>query len=85
MKIFIVGGQCGEYSDHREWPIVAYTTRENADKHKMLAQLWAYENGDRAYDQELANPYDSEQFFHRDTEYYVMEIELRTEVPQVNP
>jgi len=26
MKIWIVEGSTGEYSDHREWPVKAYTT-----------------------------------------------------------
>ena len=30
MKIFVVEGHCGEYSDHRDWPVKAFTSEFGA-------------------------------------------------------
>lgn len=31
-EIFLVGGQTGEYSDHHEWPVAWFATREEAEE-----------------------------------------------------
>ncbi len=43
-KIYVVMGCTGEYSDHREWPVCAYTSMELATKHSDLAMEWAHKN-----------------------------------------
>lgn len=43
-KVYMVMGCTGEYSDHIEWPVCAYTSRELADKHADLAMEWAHKN-----------------------------------------
>ncbi len=32
-EIYVVMGGVGEYSDHAEWPVAWYPTREEADRH----------------------------------------------------
>ena len=32
MKIYVVFGHCGEYSDHTRWPVRAYRTEERAQE-----------------------------------------------------
>ena len=45
-KIHIVRGSSGAYEDYAEWDVVAYTEKEEAEKHAKGAQLYAdaYDN-----------------------------------------
>jgi hypothetical protein len=39
--IYVVFGQCGEYSDRLEWPVTAYTREEDAKEHVLKATEYA--------------------------------------------
>lgn len=41
MILHVVGGECGEYSDHRVWTVAAYLDRESAKRHAQLAREWS--------------------------------------------
>lgn len=43
MRIYVVMGRCGEYSDHMEWMIVAYTLKSVAQAHVIKATERMYE------------------------------------------
>lgn len=59
MKIYIVSGDTGEYSDHREWIVCAYTRREDAEgRMRLLESLAAY----------VEVPYDGKRMFAIDDE-----------------
>jgi hypothetical protein len=65
--IYIVEGSTGEYSDHQEWPVVAYEEEIDAKLHVAAAEEWARVNSvstqsDTLLDyherSDLKNPYD---------------------------
>jgi hypothetical protein len=62
--IFVVEGSTGEYSDHREWLVKAYTNETKAIEHILLASQEAnklfvkYNSDDYAYGDSLENKYD---------------------------
>jgi len=37
-KLYIVYGESGEYDEHREYDVIGYFDREEAEKHKLAAQ-----------------------------------------------
>jgi hypothetical protein len=39
--VYVVFGSTGEYSDHQEWPVVAYTDEERAKDHVLRADEWS--------------------------------------------
>lgn len=39
--LYLVQGSTGEYSDHTEWNVAAYTDPEQAERHRDLAQKWS--------------------------------------------
>ena len=43
MKIYVVEGQTGEYSDHRDWPVRAFLSEKKAQKLVLDAQARANE------------------------------------------
>jgi hypothetical protein len=43
MKIYVVEGSCGEYSDHNEWPVHAYTDESIAQTKVKELTEWANE------------------------------------------
>jgi ribosomal protein L6P/L9E len=43
MTIYIVEGSTGEYSDHQEWPVIAYKNEEDAKAHVEQASAFARE------------------------------------------
>ena len=43
MTIWFIEGSTGEYSDHREWPVCAYTRKEDAESHVAAASAAARE------------------------------------------
>lgn len=85
MKIYIVEGTTGEYSDRSEWPVAAYADESLAQQHAEAAKRW-YEEHDcfeRHYDEIFQNPFDP--FMHINytgTDWTVYEVELRTELPE---
>jgi hypothetical protein len=78
MKIYIVRGQTGEYSDQQEWIVCAYTDEQTAETHVVEAQAEAtniFKEGDRWNPRK--NPFDP--FMRVDytgTKYWVEECEL---------
>lgn len=43
MKVHVVIGSTGEYSDHREWPVCAYLSEQLAREHATAAERRAGE------------------------------------------
>jgi hypothetical protein len=41
MRVFIVFGQTGEYSDRTDWPVKGFLSRERAEAFEMDATKWA--------------------------------------------
>lgn len=41
MRVFIVFGQTGEYSDRTDWPVRGFMTREKAEAFEFEATKWA--------------------------------------------
>ncbi len=84
MKIYIVGGTTGAYSDRTDWVVCAYTDSEQAETHVRNAMLRAKEieksresrytavRGINEFDPEMRMDYTG-------TEYYTVETELVTE------
>lgn len=60
--IYLVQGNCGEYSDHREWVVCAYRDEVMAQEHAKAAKEWRQERvtHDMAWEdrEKLKNPYD---------------------------
>lgn len=44
-EIWVVFGSTGEYSDHSEWMVAAYTTKEAAEKHAEKCRQWYDDKG----------------------------------------
>lgn len=79
-NIYVVFGTAGEYSDRREWPIIAHTDIEKArelvvNATKAAAELYA-KHGE--YDiPEGSNPYDPKMDTdYTGTSYFYHEVEL---------
>lgn len=77
--IYIVEGSTGEYSDRREWPVMAYRNEEQAKAHVLKAQEWAnqqrYDHG--RVREDPRNPHDPGfQLDYTGTTYYYYAIEL---------
>lgn len=60
--IYVVIGECGEYSDHQDWPVCAYTDEAQAKEHVERASEYARVAWLRQQKQwsreQLPNPYD---------------------------
>lgn len=91
MKIFIVEGSTGEYSDHDEWPVAAYKDEELAKEHVRLAdeeyRVWL--GGRDPYSlgylerQEVVNSYDPEmRMDYTGLSYSYYTVELRDALPE---
>jgi len=92
MKIWIVYGSTGEYSDRVEWAVMAYTDELKARVHVENCTAWFREYGPYANlaprepkwaayirwnDQKLANPYDPNMSVdYTGTRWYLDEVEL---------
>ena len=44
MKVYIVEGSAGSYSDYRNWPVCAYLEQAEAELHSKLANEWIEQN-----------------------------------------
>lgn len=85
MKVYVVFGCTGEYSDHTQWNVAAYTEEEAANIHANLANDWLHCNtlhksqepgliGTRGVPE---NPYDPDmQLDYTGTSYCVEVIDL---------
>jgi hypothetical protein len=86
LKIYIVGGQTGHYSDHSEWVVKAFRTRRVAEKYAAAAEAVAKEIFQRCESGELErweidygklNQYDPKGVMdYTGTSYYVQEVEF---------
>lgn len=45
MKVHLVVGQTGEYSDHQEWFVSVFDGKEDADKFCAMLNDWCKEHG----------------------------------------
>ena len=87
MKIHIVEGHTGEYSDHRDWPIAAYYSEEKAKQHVVLATEAANElyskhddYGD-IDDSDEKNPYDPDmKTDYTGTRYNYYSVEIKDSI-----
>lgn len=86
MKIYVVYGQCGEYSDHRDWLVCAYADRDKAEKHAFEAEkrskemLTEYEHWMDIPDG--ANKYDTQMDMdYTGASYLAIEVEVLEELP----
>jgi len=84
MKIYIVNGSCGEYSDRQEWQICAYESEHLAKSHVEGAEDFtrrhAIDPHEEREDKKPPNPYDPKGYYdHWDTpRYWYCEIELKS-------
>lgn len=84
MKIYVVTGSTGEYSDRTEWPVRAFRTQAQAEELVERASARARElfqeresKGGWGYDYSGKNAYDPRmQMDYTGTTYYVGEVEL---------
>ena len=82
MKIYIVHGTTGEYSDRTEWIVCAYPSKVDAQAHVMCAQRHCPPEKEayRSYvdgGERLKNPYDPHfRMDYTGTYYYLTETEL---------
>ena len=96
MKIYLVTGEMGEYSDRMEWLVCAYASRELAEKHMRAANAWIEDTKSKYDDwfdfrnavreKETSSPYDPglEDVYSLDgVEYCVSGVELRDELPKL--
>lgn len=79
MKIFVVEGGTGEYSDTRTWVVKAFRDEEEAEVFVRHATEWANDTyKTKSYrNPNLKSPYDP--YFmmdHTGTEYWIVEVEL---------
>lgn len=85
-QVYIVMGSTGEYSDNREWPVLAYVDEAEAKAHVARCDEWLLANGchmnsDRSVSwhdrSRLKNPHDeSMDVDYTGTRYYVMPVRL---------
>jgi len=86
MKVYIVFGTTGEYSDRQEWPVCGYKERVRADKHADEAMIWAHLLKEKVDDEgktvfenrdNLVSPYDEDiRMDYTGTDYYVLEVDI---------
>lgn len=82
MKIWIVEGTTGEYSDRTDWMVCAYTSQEKAEEHASKAVHRAVEiqkaRPSRYDSPKGVNEFDPDmRMDYTGTEYYTVECELR--------
>lgn len=88
-KIYLVQGNCGEYSDYQEWVVCGYRDEAMAQEHACSAKAWLQQNVryDMPYDErkKLKNPFDSESSLYGanpDTDWTAFGVEIRTSLPK---
>lgn len=84
MKIYIVYGSTGEYSDRNEWPVAAYADEALAQCHVAAATRW-YQENDCFEKREGAwgcNPFDPAMSIdYTGTHWYLGGVDLLSELP----
>lgn len=88
--IWLVTGNCGEYSDRTEWPVMAFENEADAQEHARLASNRANELSARYESRweipEKANEYDpGMQTDYTGTSYHVSLVELRAALAKAQP
>ena len=78
--VYLVTGTTGEWSDEREWLIVAYSEKGLAERHVYLATR-ATAVARKKTSSEI-NPYDPDNGWLSGATYSVREVELREAVPE---
>ena len=83
MKIYLVQGTTGEYSDRKDWTVCAYRSKEKAYDHASKAMRRAMKlhyMGWKSYDNNgEVNEFDSKmQIDYTGTEYTTEEVELKS-------
>jgi hypothetical protein len=85
MKICLVMGTTGEYSDRTEWVVAAFISRAMAHQYAEKANQWCIENNvsmngtkpkdlNRNFDHHAVNPYDKVfSYSYTGTDYFVVE------------
>lgn len=90
VKIFLVMGSTGEYSDRYEWPVGAYLNEAAAREHADLAafeakRLHKSKQSKYASVEEGANKYDpTMNMSYTGTDYYVMTTEMLDAIPGID-
>lgn len=82
MKIYLVQGTTGEYSDRTDWVVCAYRSKQKAEDHASKAMHRAMElfkSGWRSYNSEEVNEFDpGMRIDYTGTEYTTFEVELKS-------
>lgn len=82
--IYVVYGERGEYDDHAKWNVLAYSKREDAEKHAADAAAWskqrdaAVKANERVgvWGSKAVNPFDDvDPYPDNETEYGVEELQ----------
>ena len=81
-SVFVVLGSTGEYSDHMEWNVAAYITREEAEQHRDLANEYARFVLTWTGLKDIKNPYDPNATVDCIVEYLVNEVKLFVHVDE---
>ena len=89
-QVFVVMGQCGEYSDKREWPVAAFAVKEVAEAFEFGCTQWAKKNAlawdDQPYKNRVAPAHDpSFSTDYTSTDYYTMVIDVVVDPPEFAP
>jgi len=86
-KIYIVFGQTGEYSDHRDWIVAAYLNKSAAEKRVADCTMGAGKfvnsqlNWEWSEASEAKNPYDEQMHVdYTGTNYFLCETDLIDDV-----
>jgi hypothetical protein len=84
--IYLVQGNCGEYSDYSEWVVCAYRREDLAQQHAVRAKEWRQKNVplDRPTPEDLKNPYDNRYDYGLDhhTDWTAYGVEVRDALPE---
>jgi hypothetical protein len=84
--IYLVQGNCGEYSDYSEWVVCAYRREDLAQQHAVRAKEWRQKNVGRHFDREkLKNPYDNQYYDYGtdpNTDWTAYGVEVRDALPE---
>lgn len=80
MKVFIVFGQTGEYSDHSNWAVKGFVDKTRAEAFELAATKWAHEAKSRVGRYEPIkepSPYDPKfRCDYTGTDYFTVEVEI---------
>jgi hypothetical protein len=86
--IYLVQGNCGEYSDYSEWVVCAYRREDLAQQHAVLAKEWRQKNVSRGLSysdrEKLKNPYDNHYDYGLDhhTDWTAYGVEVSDALPE---